>query len=77
MQHATQCATAPFCAMGERAEAFGTKELARLIDRLPLWLIMLLLLAALVAAREFGGWLHGRLARQEESQESTDRGMNV
>ena len=34
---------------------------ARLIDQLNFWVITLVLLAALVAVREFGGWLHRRI----------------
>jgi len=53
--------------------------IARLMDMLPLWLIMPLLFAALVAARELGGWLHGRIARsdKENHDEATDKGMLV
>lgn len=36
------------------------------MDMLPLWLVMLLLLAALVAARELGGRLHSWIARSTE-----------
>ena len=34
---------------------------AELIDQLNFWVITLVLLASLVAAREFGGWLHRRI----------------
>lgn len=51
---------------------------ARLMDTLPLWLIMLLLLVMLVAAREFGGWVHRRLASGPgEQDEASDKGMLV
>lgn len=49
------------------------------MDTLPLWLIIPLTLAALIAAREFGGWLHGRLSRahKDDGEEATDKGMLV
>ena len=52
---------------------------ARVMDTLPLWLIMPLLFVAQVAARELGGWLHGRLARsdKEGSEQASDKGMLV
>ena len=48
-----------------------------LVDRFDLWLIALILLAGLVAAREFGGWLHRRRARPEDSnpEENADKGF--
>lgn len=36
--------------------------LAYMLDGIDLWLLALILLAALVGAREFGGWLHRRVA---------------
>ena len=52
---------------------------ARLMDTLPLWLIMPLLLVAMIAARELGGWLHPRLSGsgKTDSEEATDKGMLV
>ena len=52
---------------------------ARAMDTLPLWLIMLLMFGALIAAREFGGWLHGKTARPNkgDGDEATDKGMLV
>jgi hypothetical protein len=51
--------------------------LARFMDTLPLWLIMPLLFVALIATREFGGWLHRRLAGpgEEDGEEATDKGL--
>src|SRR5687768_15564732 len=49
------------------------------MDTLPLWVIMVLLLIVLVAAREFGGWIHRRYAssRGEKQDDAGDKGMLV
>jgi hypothetical protein len=52
---------------------------ARLMDTLPLWLIMPLLFLAMIAARELGGWLHPRVtgSGKDEGDEASDKGMLV
>ena len=52
---------------------------ARFMDTLPLWQIMPLLLLAMIAARELGGWLHPRLSGsgKDDGDEATDKGMLV
>lgn len=46
------------------------------MDKLPLWLIIPLMLAALVAARELGGWLHRRWS-DPSADEAADNGVLV
>jgi len=50
---------------------------AALTDTMDLWLIALLLLLALIAARELGGWLHGAtMGRKDgDAEEETDKGF--
>ena len=49
--------------------------IAGLIDQLNFWIITLLLLAALVAVRELGGWLHRRIAgnKDDDAEDSVDK----
>lgn len=52
---------------------------ARLMDSLPLWLIIPLILLALLAARELGGWAHRRYATSHgtEGEEASEKGLLV
>src|SRR5262245_60530740 len=53
--------------------------MARMIDLLDLWVFALVLLAALVAAREFGGWLYRRIAgaRDADPEDGVDKGFLI
>jgi len=48
-----------------------------MLDGWDLWVIALVLLAALIAARELGGWLHRRLGRSDDggAEDGADRGF--
>jgi hypothetical protein len=52
---------------------------ADMIDGLDLWLVALLLLAALVAMRELGGWLHRRFdgAKDGDAEDGVDKGFLI
>ena len=49
------------------------------MDNFPLWQLMIVMLALLVAARELGGWLHRRYAASaaEDDEETSAKGMLV
>lgn len=49
--------------------------LARIIDQLNFWIITLVLLVALVAVREFGGWLHRRIEgdKDDDAEDGIDK----